>query len=152
MWSCETTWFKGQVTLRMGFPYGKSHPCQVWWSYALWEWRYYILRIHSRSVTILPILVDIGTVVGKFNGFSLSRDLERPRDQRIIWLYRQKSIKVSYHPARFGGHSHSGSRDIFLVCHVIMTRWHKGGRKLRTRRRQLQSVMRFTQTQKASQR
>ena len=28
-------------------------------------------------------------------------------------------MNVSYHHAKFGGHSHSGSRDIMLlVCHV----------------------------------
>ena len=29
--------------------------------------------------------------------------------------------KVSYHPAKFGGHRHSGSRDIIVfVCHVTL--------------------------------
>ena len=26
----------------------------------------------------------------------------------------------SHHPAKFGGHNHSGSGDIVLVCHVIL--------------------------------
>ena len=31
---------------------------------------------------------------------------------------------VSYHPAKFGGHRHSGRGDImFLVCHMILTYW-----------------------------
>ena len=29
-------------------------------------------------------------------------------------LYGQEHIKVSYHPAKFGGHRLSGSRDIML--------------------------------------
>ena len=34
-------------------------------------------------------------------------------------LYGQETIKVSYHPAKFGVHRHSGSGDIiFLVCQV----------------------------------
>ena len=29
--------------------------------------------------------------------------------------------KVNYHPAKFGGHRHSGSRDIIVfVCHVTL--------------------------------
>ena len=29
-------------------------------------------------------------------------------------------LKVSYHPAKFGGHIHCGSKDVMvLVCHVI---------------------------------
>ena len=40
-----------------------------------------------------------------------------------MWLDRQKPIKVRYHPAKFGGHRHSGSGEvIFLVCHVILTK------------------------------
>ena len=27
---------------------------------------------------------------------------------------------VSYHPAKFGGHKHCGSGDMFLNCHVIL--------------------------------
>ena len=50
----------------------------------------------------------------------MSRDLTRPRDQRVMKLYRPEPIKVSYHPAMFGGHRHSYSRNIAaLVCHVI---------------------------------
>ena len=30
-------------------------------------------------------------------------------------------MKVSFHPARFGGHRHSGSRDILVFfCHVTL--------------------------------
>ena len=51
---------------------------------------------------------------------SLSRDLIRPHDLRVIWLYGQKSIKVNYHPAKFGGYRLCVSGDIMiLVCHVI---------------------------------
>ena len=28
-----------------------------------------------------------------------------------MWLYGQESIKVSYHPAKFGGYKHLGGKD-----------------------------------------
>ena len=38
-----------------------------------------------------------------------------------MWFYRQESIKVSYHPAKFGGHRHCGSENIMvLMCHVLL--------------------------------
>ena len=41
--------------------------------------------------------------------------------RKIIWLCGYKLIEVSYHPAKFGGHRHSGSRDIMIfVCHVTL--------------------------------
>ena len=30
------------------------------------------------------------------NGFSVSHNLARPRDETVIWLYEQEPIKVSY--------------------------------------------------------
>ena len=33
----------------------------------------------------------------------------------VMWLYGQESINVSHHPAKFGGHGHSGSRDVFSL-------------------------------------
>ena len=60
------------------------------------------------QVTILPSLMAKGTVV-------------RRRDQRVMWFYRYEAIKISYHPVEFGGHRHSGNRDIMvLVCHVTL--------------------------------
>ena len=29
-------------------------------------------------------------------------------------------MKISYHPATFGGHGYFGSEDMFLVCHVTL--------------------------------
>ena len=55
----------------------------------------------------------------RYNDFRLSRDLKIQRNQRVIRLYGQEPIKVSYHPAKFGGHRHTGSEDIILVCQVI---------------------------------
>ena len=47
----------------------------------------------------------------RYNGFSWSHNLARPCDQRV---------KVSHHPARFGGHSYCGIRYVMvLVCHKI---------------------------------
>ena len=38
-----------------------------------------------------------------------------------MWFYGLESIKVSYHPTKFGGHGHCGSGDIIiLVCHVTL--------------------------------
>ena len=51
----------------------------------------------------------------------LDHVLTRSRNQRVMWVYEQKPIKVSYHPATFLSHRHSGSGDIFLICHVILT-------------------------------
>ena len=53
-------------------------------------------------------------------GDIMSSDLARPRNQSVVRLYRQKRIKVSHHPSKFGSHSLSGSGvKIVLVCHVI---------------------------------
>ena len=58
---------------------------------------------------------------GSGDDFSLSRDLSRLRDQKVMWLYRQEPIEVGYHPATFGGHKHSDNGDIvILVGHVIL--------------------------------
>ena len=50
----------------------------------------------------------------------MSSGLTRSRDHGVIRLYGQEPIKVSYHPARFRDHRHSGSGDMFLVFHVIL--------------------------------
>ena len=71
----------------VGSHQGRLPSCQVWWLQALWEWRY--------------------------SGFTLSHDLPRPRDQRVMWLYRQEATQVSYHHAKFDGHRHSGNGDVF---------------------------------------
>ena len=47
-------------------------------------------------------------------------DLTRPHDETIMWLYGYKSIKTMYHPAKFSGHSLSGSGVTkILVFRVI---------------------------------
>ena len=57
-------------------------------------------------------LVAINTVIVEMYDFSLSRDLTRPREQRVMRLYGQEPIKAI---------RHSGSGDMILVCHVILT-------------------------------
>ena len=43
------------------------------------------------------------------------------RDSRFMSVYRLESLKVSSHSAKFGGHRHCGSGDIFiLVCRIIL--------------------------------
>ena len=38
----------------------------------------------------------------------------------VIWVYREEPIKVSYHPAKFGGHGYWVSEDkIIIVWHGI---------------------------------
>ena len=59
----------------------------------------------------------------KFNGFSLSLNLVRQRNQRVMWLYAKDPFKVSYHPTKFGDHSHLGTGDTFSVFHVILKLW-----------------------------
>ena len=81
-------------------------------------WRDFISREPSRWSNLLPDLIAIVILI--VNGFSLSRYLERPLDDRVMWLYRHEVSKVSYHPAMFGGHRHCGSGNIMiLVCQVI---------------------------------
>ena len=38
----------------------------------------------------------------------------------VMWIYGQELIKVSCHPAMFGGHRHSGSGVLILVWHTIL--------------------------------
>ena len=74
---------------------GKPPFCQALSPQILWPWRY--------------------------NRFSLSGDLSRPREQRVEQHYGGKPIMVSHKPAKFGGYMHCGSEDIvILVCHVML--------------------------------
>ena len=52
---------------------------------------------------MLPSLVAIAILVMDIF-FSLSRDLARPRDQSIMWLYPREPFKVDHYPDTFGGH------------------------------------------------
>ena len=47
--------------------------------------------------------------------FYFSRDLTKPRDQRVMWFYGLETLMVSHHPGKFVGHGHCGSGDMFLV-------------------------------------
>ena len=68
---------------------GKSPPCQVWWSRALWQWKY--------------------------NGFSLSLDLTKLHDHWVEYVYGWKLLKVNHHPTIFGSHRHCGIGDIMVL-------------------------------------
>ena len=87
-------WSKSYLILWAVVGQGKSQSCQGWWPWVLWYWRY--------------------------NDFSLSHDLTRQRDQRLMWLYRQVPIKVADHPAKFGRPRHCGSGDMILACQISM--------------------------------
>ena len=72
----------------------------------------FVIRCHKACH-----VVAVGIVVEEIL-FSMSRNLARKLDQSFMWLYGKDPIKVSYHPATFVGHKHSGVRDMFLVCQV----------------------------------
>ena len=55
-------------------------------------------------------------------GFSLSCDLARWCDQRVIRLYVYEPIKVSYHPAKFGCHRHSEIFRIIFYHHYMVVK------------------------------
>ena len=101
-WSRKTTRSKGHVTPTMGVLHGKAAPCQVWWPQGLWWWR--------------------------CNDFSLSHDLGRSRDQGVMRLCSLEPLKVSHHPAKFGGFRQCCNGDIkVLVCHMIKRSCNFGG-------------------------
>ena len=50
-----------------------------------------VVKVSHHPATFLA--VDI--VVVEIYGFILSRGLSKSRDQRVVWFYRQKLIKVS---------------------------------------------------------
>ena len=56
----------------------------------------------------------------RYNVLRLSRDFPRPRDQRVMWLYRWKPLIVSYHPVMFGGHRHCGSGYINISANTVI--------------------------------
>ena len=47
--------------------------------------------------------------------FNLSRDLARPRSQKVMQLYERIPLIVCDHPAKFGGHMHYVGGDMFLI-------------------------------------
>ena len=63
----------------------------------------------SYYVTTLASLVVIGIVVIELHFVYFVTF-----NQRAMWLYGLVSLMVSYHPATFGSHGHSGSGDMFL--------------------------------------
>ena len=49
----------------------------------------------------------------------LSHNLERPCDQKFVWIYGKKLLIICNQYTRFNGYKHCGSGDImFLVYHV----------------------------------
>ena len=36
-----------------------------------------------------------------------------------MWLYEEKPVKVSYNTAKYGGHRHSGIRDIMVFAFPV---------------------------------
>ena len=57
--------------------------------------------------------------IWKENGFSLSRDLARPCNQRIIMAFLAGAPQGKSPPYQVGGHRHCVRRDVVvLVCYV----------------------------------
>ena len=82
----KNTWLKDYMRLWDGAP---PPPCQVYWRYALWSWR--------------------------CNGFSLSRDLARPRDQRVCDIMgRSPSRQVTILPSLLPS----------FICKWFESTWH----------------------------
>ena len=77
------------MTLWVGAHHSKSPPCQVSCQWRLWQWRY--------------------------NVFSLSRGLERPRNQIVFSFNVSKLLVVCNHPSKFGDHRHCCSGDIMIL-------------------------------------
>ena len=125
------------MTLWAGEHQGKLPFCGVRWTKALWQWGYNFSLSHDLITSRDHIWCDFvqrspsGKITITFDShrhsdsgdilvYFLSRALGT-RNQRVIWLYRQQSIKVNYHPAAFGGHRYCGSGYMMiLVCHVIL--------------------------------
>ena len=118
----------------------KSPPCQVgsYWSCVSRNIKYLIChltlpnRVIKGSVNFMcgnPSLF-VPTLVTRFgdhrychsrNVFSLSRDLARARDYKVMGLSGWKFHKVSHQLTKFGDYRQGGSGDIMvLVCHVIL--------------------------------
>ena len=51
----------------------------------------------------------------KYNGISLTQDLTNRLDQGVVWLDRWRPLMASHYHAKFGGHKHWCSGDMFLV-------------------------------------
>ena len=83
------------MILWFGAPKDKSSPNQIWWPEALWQQGY--------------------------DGFSLSGDLVRPHDQRVMRIYgwEQPLIVSHHHLATFGEQRHCGCGDMFKVVDMI---------------------------------
>ena len=71
----------------------------------------------SSSLYIItqPSLVAIALRWWIYKAFSLSHDLERPRNQRVMWLYQWEPLMVRHYSAKFGGHRHWSSGDIMYL-------------------------------------
>ena len=85
---------KGSCALYVGAHEIKSSCCYVQWSQALRQWRY--------------------------DGFHLSRNLKRPCEQSVKWLFGQEPLRICHHPTKFDGHRHYSIEDMIVsLCHVM---------------------------------
>ena len=77
------------MTLWLTASQGMSRSYQVWLSYALWQLRY--------------------------NDFRLSRDLARPRHQKVMRFYVWNPLIISHYPEKFGVNWRFVSGDMTLL-------------------------------------
>ena len=121
----------GHLTLQAEAYQGKLPSCQVWQPQALQQQNKMILVcVMDDDFNLSDVTLQAQAHQGKlpfcqvqwrYSCFILSCDLQRPRDQRALWLYRLMRIEVSCHPAKFDGHRNCDRGDIkILVCHVIL--------------------------------
>ena len=55
--------------------------------------------------------------------FTLLHDLARPHNQRVMWLYGQEPMNISYHSAKFGDHRRSGGGNIMILLFPVILMW-----------------------------
>ena len=60
----------------------------------------------------MPSFVAMGIVVVRYNSFSFSYDLAKPRDSKIMLLYGWETITVSHTLAKFGGYNGEFLRNL----------------------------------------
>ena len=65
---------------------------------------------------LVKVSCDFVEMSSRYNGFGLSRNPTRPREEDLM---------VSYHPAKFSDHWHCGSGNMFLVVEEEYSTWSR---------------------------
>ena len=72
------------------------------------------------KVSYHPAKTGAHNYSGSWDVLSLSRDLTRPSDQRIMLLYELEPLILSHHPTKFGGRRHCGSEYINIPTNTVI--------------------------------